>query len=178
MRRLIQATVVLSFLALSGCVFSALEKQVEDALGTLDDAALATADEAATIVTQDWKGAEGSAEINLQDGVLTVVSEGRLEKSDKSTVSTSTFEFSRIDEDGYARFDLIEGRMCVDGSKNCNRERSGSATARFIKSDRSDRAVLIFVQLNTIGDNSPIPFVQNTYYSGTAEFIVWSGLER
>jgi len=38
--------------------------------------------------------------------------------------------------------------------------------------------VLIFVQLNTIGDNSPIPFVQNTYYSGTAEFIVWSGLER
>ncbi len=68
--------------------------------------------------------------------------------------------------------------MCVDGSKNCNRERSGSATARFIKSDRSDRAVLIFVQLNTIGDNSPIPFVQNTYYSGTAEFIVWSGLER
>jgi len=100
MRRLIQATVALSFLALSGCVFSALDKQVEDALGTLDDAALATADEAATIVTQDWEGLEGSAEINLQDGVLTVVSEGRLEKSDKSTVSTSSFEFSRIDEDG------------------------------------------------------------------------------
>ena len=163
MRRLVQATVALSFLVLSGCVFSALDKQVEDALGTLDDAALATADEAATIVTQDWEGLEGSAEITLQDGVLTVVSEGRLEKSDKLTVSTSSFEFNRIDEDGYARFDLIEGRMCVDGSKNCNWERSGPATARFIKSDRSDRAVLIFVQLNTIGDNSPIPFVQNTY---------------
>ena len=163
MRRLVQATVALSFLVLSGCVFSALDKQVEDALGTLDDAALATADEAATIVTQDWEGLEGSAEITLQDGVLTVVSEGRLENSDKLTVSTSSFEFNRIDEDGYARFDLIEGRMCVDGSKNCNWERSGPATARFIKSDRSDRAVLIFVQLNTIGDNSPIPFVQNTY---------------
>ena len=163
MRRLVQATVALSFLVLSGCVFSALDKQVEDALGTLDDAALATADEAATIVTQDWEGLEGSAEITLQDGVLTVVSEGRLEKSDKLTVSTSSFEFNRIDEDGYARFDLIEGRMCVDGSKNCIWERSGPATARFIKSDRSDRAVLIFVQLNTIGDNSPIPFVQNTY---------------
>ena len=163
MRRLVQATVALSFLVLSGCVFSALDKQVEDALGTLDDAALATADEAATIVTQDWEGLEGSAEITLQDGVLTVVSEGRLEKSDKLTVSTSSFEFNRIDEDGYARFDLIEGRMCVDGSKNCNWERSGPATARFIKSDRSDRAVLIFVQLNTIGDKSPIPFVQNTY---------------
>ena len=178
MRRLVQATVALSFLALSGCVFSALDKQVEDALGTVDDAALATADEAATIVTQDWEGLEGSAEIDLKDGVLTVVSGGKLNKSDKSTESTRSFEFSRIDEDGCARFDLIEGRMCVDGSKNCNRDRSGSATARFIKSDQSDRAVLMMVQLNTIGDNSPIPFVQNTYYSGTAEYIVWSWLER
>ena len=107
-----------------------MDKQVEDALGTLDDAALATADEAATIVTQDWEGLEGSAEIDPKDGVLTVVSGGKLNKSDKSTESTRSFEFSRIDEEGYARFDLIEGRMCVDGSKNCNRERSGSATAR------------------------------------------------
>ena len=38
MRRLIRATVVLSFLALSGCVFSALDKQVDSALGTIDDA--------------------------------------------------------------------------------------------------------------------------------------------
>ena len=68
--------------------------------------------------------------------------------------------------------------MCVAGSKNCNRERSGSATARFIKSGESDRAVLMMVQLNTIGDNSPIPFVQNSFYSGTAEYIVWSWLER
>ena len=178
MRRLVQTTVALSFLALSGCVFSALDKQVEDALGTLDDAALATADEAATSVTQDWEGLEGSAEIDLKDGVLTVVSGGKLNKSDKSRESTRSFEFSRIDEDGYARFDLIDGRMCVAGSKNCNRERSGSATARFIKSGESDRAVLMMVQLNTIGDNSPIPFVQNTYYSGTAEYIVWSWLER
>ena len=178
MRRLIGATVVLSFLALSGCVFSALDKQVDSALGTIDDASLATGEEAATIVTQDWEGLEGAAEIKLEDGVLTVVSGGKLAKSDKSTESTRSFEFSRIDEDGYARFELIEGRMCVDGSKNCNRERSGSATARFIKSGESDRAVLMMVQLNTIGDNSPIPFVQNTYYSGTAEYIVWSWLER
>ena len=74
MRRLIGATVVLSFLALSGCVFSALDKQVDNALGTIDDASLATGEEAATIVTQDWEGLEGSAEIDLKDGVLTVVS--------------------------------------------------------------------------------------------------------
>lgn len=178
MQRLIQATVVLSFLALSGCVFSALDKQVDSALGTIDDASLATGEEAAAIVTQDWEGLEGSADIKLEDGVLTVVSGGKLDKSDKSTESTRSFEFSRIDEDGYARFDLIDGSMCVDGSKNCNRERSGSATARFIKSGDSDRAVLMIVQLNTIGDNSPIPFVPNSYYSGTAEYIVWSWLER
>ena len=73
MRRLVQATVVLSFLALSGCVFSALDKQVDSALGTIDDASLATGEEAATIVTQDWEGLEGSADIKLADGVLTVV---------------------------------------------------------------------------------------------------------
>lgn len=178
MRHLVHATVALSFLALSGCVFSALDQQVEDALGTIDDASLATGEEAATIVTHDWEGLEGSAKITLQDGVLTVVSEGSLGKSNRLTASNRSFEFSRIDEDGYARFDLLDGRMCVEGSKNCNRERSGSATARFIKSGESDRAVLMIVQLNTIGDNSPIPFVQNGYYSGTAEYIVWSWLER
>ena len=178
MRRLVHATVALSFLALSGCVFSALDQQVEDALGTIDDASLATGEEAATIVTHDWEGLEGSAKITLQDGVLTVVSEGSLGKSNRLTASNRSFEFSRIDEDGYARFDLLDGRTCVEGSKNCNRERSGSATARFIKSGESDRAVLMIVQLNTIGDNSPIPFVQNGYYSGKAEYIVWSWLER
>ena len=55
MRRLVQTTVALSFLVLSGCVFSALDKQVEDALGTLDDAALATADEALRQRLADYK---------------------------------------------------------------------------------------------------------------------------
>ena len=54
----------------------------------------------------------------------------------------------------------------------------GAKTAGNPKSGESDRAVLMMVQLNTIGDNSPIPFVQNSFYSGTAEYIVWSWLER
>ena len=100
MRHLVQATVSLSFLALSGSVFSALDKQVQDALGTLDDASLATGEEAGVIFMQAWEGLEGSAEIDLKDGVQTVVSGGKLDKSDKSTELTRSFEFNRIDEDG------------------------------------------------------------------------------
>jgi hypothetical protein len=176
-RTMVAGLMLVSVAGLTGCVFGALDGEVDEALAAIDDTSLASASEIEGFMSKNWAGNEGSADISMRQGMLTIESKGRLEKARKDTLATWTFSFDAVDEEGYARFSFVEGRMCVGGSKDCNRDVGGSATARFIKSADTDRAVLIIAQINTHGDNGTIPFT-NSRYSGTGEFIVHSWLTR
>ena len=178
MKTLFSAILLVAVLALSGCVFGKLDDEVEEALAAIENTAVATPEQVEDILDRSWRSQEGSAQITLRDGLLVVTSDGELLKSQKKTTSTRSFKFQEIDADGYARFKFEEGTMCTGGSKDCNRDVSGSATARFLKVEGNNRVALVIVQLNTIGDNGSIPHEPRTQYRGTKDFIVHAWLTR
>ena len=178
MKNLVSGIVLVATLGLSGCVFGKLDEEVDEALAAIDNTSVATTEQVEDILDRNWTSQEGSAEITLRDGRLVVTSGGELKKAKKATEGTRSFTFEEIDADGYARFKFVEGTMCVAGSKDCNHDVSGSATARFLTVEGNSRATLVIVQLNTIGDNGSIPHEPRSQYRGTRDFIVHAWLTR
>ena len=102
MKTLFSGILLVAVLALSGCVFGKLDDEVEEALAAIENTAVATPEQVEDILDRSWRSQEGSAQIDLRDGLLVVTSDGELLKSQKKTTSTRSFKFQEIDADGYA----------------------------------------------------------------------------
>ena len=180
------ALALMAVFAFNGCLFGALEADIEGALEGNENLTRASAEEVEAILAKDWDAdeREGENQISLVDGVLTVTSYGVLGSTDIGsntqeieTVGTRVFEYRAIMDEGYADFRMTEGKVCERAGKNCVRDIHGRATVQFLTHGKRSDVVAVSLQMNAQGDRNSIRPGRGVY-TGIGEYIVWGWLYK